>query len=156
MARWELSWQSGPQVVEIPDGNLAGLVARPDIPPLADPIAATLAAVDAPIGCPPLGDLARPGQRVAVLVTDWHDTIFGVEGRVGPALLDRLNAAGVPDDHITVVHAAGMHGHHRGRQKIGDEVIGRVNYREHDPMNEPTSPSWAAPSRARRSGSTGR
>ena len=136
MARWEVAWQSGPQVIDIPDRNLAGLVERPEIPPLADPVAAVMAAVDAPLGCPPLDELARPGQRVALLVTDWHDSIFGVEGKVGLALLDRLNARGIPDDHITVVHAAGMHGHHRGREKVGEAIIGRVRYLEHNPIDE--------------------
>lgn len=136
MARWDIAWQSGPQVVEIPDRNLIGLIEQPDLPRPADPIAATLAAVDAPLGCPPLAELAQPGQRVALLVTDWHDAIFGIEGKVGPALLDRLNAAGIPDDRITVVHAAGMHGHHRGREKVGEAIIGRVRYLEHDPLDE--------------------
>ena len=136
MARWQLVWANGPQVVEIPDDNLAMVIERRELPPLADPVAATLAAVDAPLGCPPLAELARPGDRVALLVTDWHDELFGVKGRVGPALLDRLNAAGVRDEDVTVVHGAGMHGHHRGRQKVGDEVLGRVRYIEHDPLDE--------------------
>lgn len=136
MARWELAWSSGPQVIDIPDSSLAQVVERPELPPLADPVVATLAAIDAPLGSPPLGELARPDDRVALLVTDWHDALFGTDGRVGPALLDRLNSAGVPDAAITVVHAAGMHGHHRGRQKIGDEVLGRVRYVEHDPLDE--------------------
>ena len=136
MARWDVTWESGPQAVEIPDRNLAGLIERPEIPRPADPVAETLAAIDAPLGCPPPGELARPGQRVALLVTDWHDALFGVEGGVGPALLDRLNAAGVPDERITVVHAAGMHGHHRGRQKVGEAITGRVRYIEHNPLDE--------------------
>ncbi|MCC6626933.1 MAG: DUF2088 domain-containing protein [Chloroflexi bacterium] len=136
MARWELTWANGPLTVEVPDANLIGLIEQRDIPPLADPVAATLAAIDAPLGCPPLAELARPGQRVALLVTDWHDTIFGVGGGVGLALLDRLNAAGIPDDHITVVHAAGMHGHGRGREKVGAAILGRVRYLEHNPLDE--------------------
>src|SRR5262245_18641482 len=126
MARWELTWQGGPQVVDVPDRNLIGLIERPEIAPPADPVAATLAAVDAPLGCPPLAELARPGQRAALLVTDWHAALFGVEGGVGLALLDRLNAAGIPDERITVVHAAGMHGHHRAREKVGPAILGRV------------------------------
>jgi hypothetical protein len=136
MARWEVAWPSGPQVIEIADRNLAGVLERPAIPPIADPVAATLAAIDAPLGSPPLAELARPGMRVALLVTDWHDSIFGVEGKVGLALLDRLNAAGIPDDHITVLHGAGMHGHHRARQKVGAAIIGRVRYLEHNPLDE--------------------
>jgi nickel-dependent lactate racemase len=136
MARWEVTWERGPQAIEIPDRNIAGLIERPEIPPIADPVAATLAAIDAPIGCPPLAELARPGQRAALLVTDWHDAIFGVDGGVGLALLDRLNASGIPDERITVVHAAGMHGHQRGRQKVGEAITGRVRYVEHNPLDE--------------------
>jgi hypothetical protein len=44
----------------------------------------------------------RPGMRIAVLLTDVHDAMFGARDRVGPWLFDYLNAAGVPDDHIVV------------------------------------------------------
>lgn len=136
MSRWEVGWANGPQVIDIPDRNLAGILEAPEVPPVADPVAATLAAVDAPFGSPPLGELARPGQRVALLVTDWHDTIFGEEGKVGQALIDRLNASGIPDQQITIVHAAGMHGHHGGRRKIGPDLLRRVAYIEHNPLEE--------------------
>ena len=136
MARWELTWEQGPQVVDIPDDNLAGLIERPEIPPIADPIVAVMAAVDEPLGCQPLLEMAQPGQRVAFLVSDWHDTIFGSEGKVGPALMNRLNDRGIPDDHITVIHAAGLHGHPRAREKLGDEVTTRARYIEHNPLDD--------------------
>jgi hypothetical protein len=42
----------------------------------------------------------------------------------------------VPDDHITLIHAAGMHGHHRGRVKLGEALLQRLRYVEHNPLDE--------------------
>ena len=44
-----------------------------------------------------------------------------------------MNAAGVSDEHITVLHAAGMHGHAGAREKLGRSWLHRVRYVEHHP-----------------------
>jgi hypothetical protein len=93
-------------------------------------------AIDTPIGSPPLRDLVRPGMRIAILLTDVHDSIFGTRDRVGPMLLDYLNAAGVPDQNVSVIHAAGLHGHADAIQRVGREVLDRVHYLEHDPLDD--------------------
>ncbi len=78
---------------------------------------AYLSALDHPIDCPPLKEVVKPGQKVAVMVSDitraWQrnaDTL--------PLLLEYLNRAGVPDQNITVVIAVGAH-----RQNTEEEFI---------------------------------
>src|SRR5688572_17850840 len=131
---WTLDWRSGPLEVTVPERNLRQVVQSKQLPSLGAWTELVRAAIEAPIGSPPLRELVRPGMRVAVLLTDWHDAIFGARDRVGPMLLDYLNAAGVPDDRILLVHAAGLHGHADATERIGPEVLGRVRYHEHNPL----------------------
>ncbi|MBI2942474.1 MAG: DUF2088 domain-containing protein [Chloroflexi bacterium] len=146
MATWTLQWPSGPLVIDLPATNLRQVVWRRDTPRLGEPVDRVLHAIEHPIGSPPLRDLVRPGMRVSVLITDVHDQLFNTSG-VGHALLDHLNRCGIPDRDITLIHAAGLHGHHRAKQKLGDELLGRVTYHEHDPTDE-TSLRFSGATRA--------
>ncbi|GEM_PF-953336 len=134
MATRTLDWRRGPLSISLPDEQTRVLT-KPDLPMLGTPVELVERALADPIGCPRLEQMARPGDRVALLVTDMQDTVFGQQG-VGLYLLNRLNAAGVPDERITLVHAAGMHGHPGARAKIGEAILQRVRYLEHDPMDE--------------------
>ena len=58
---------------------------------------------------------------------------MGPPHNIGPYLLNQCNAAGVPDEHITVLHAAGMHGHAGAIEKLGKGWLHRVRYVEHHP-----------------------
>ena len=56
-----------------------------------------------------------------------------------PSVLDRLNAAGAADDHITIVTASGMHDpmdDDRMIAKVGLEAFRRVRCISHDGGNE--------------------
>ncbi|HEX5417879.1 MAG TPA: lactate racemase domain-containing protein [Chloroflexota bacterium] len=135
MPSWTLDWQRGPVEVSVPDANLQTVIRAPALPTLGTPEELVTRALDHPIGCPPLEQQITPGSRVAVLVSDMHDRLFGT-GDLERAVLDRLNRRGISDEQITLVHAAGLHGHHGGRSKIGERVLGRVRYVEHDPLDE--------------------
>jgi len=132
---WTLDWKRGPLSIELPQANRQFAITTPVLPNLGPPTELVARALDGPIGCPPLGDQVRPGDRVAVLVTDMHDRIFGNEG-VGDLILDRLNAAGVPDREILLVHAAGLHGHAGARSRVGEPMLQRVRYVEHNPLDD--------------------
>jgi nickel-dependent lactate racemase len=136
MPRWTLGWKSRPLEVELPDDSSVSVIERRDLPTLGTPLELVRKAIERPIGCPPLAESVRAGDRVALLVTDTHDRPVGQEG-VGDYLLDQLNRAGVPDRNVTLIHAAGLHGHPGARGRIGAALIGRVGcYLEHDPLDE--------------------
>lgn len=135
MATWTLDWQRGPLPIEIPDANLQTRIEPRELPSLGTPVELVARALDQPIGCPRLEEMVQPGDRVALLVTDVHDRIVGGEG-VGDLILDRLNARGVPDENVTLIHAAGLHGHAGGRSRLGEQILSRVRYVEHDPLDE--------------------
>lgn len=71
------------------------------------------AALDHPLDLQPLAQWDLRGKRVAIMVDDWGRPTPC--GDFLPSVLDRLNAAGAADDHITIVTASGMHDPHGRR-----------------------------------------
>ena len=136
MATFQIPWTDGQMSLNVPDRNIGAVISPPDLPVLGTPIDLVKQALEKPIGCPPLKDAVKPTDHVAFLITDTMDNHMGPPQNIGPYLLNQLNATGVPDNHITVVHAAGMHGHARAAQKLGEEWLQRVRYVEHHPSKE--------------------
>jgi hypothetical protein len=136
MATFSVNWKNGPVAMDIPDRNIQAVVAPPELSASDEPAALVRRALDRPIGCPPLEEAIKPGDQVALLVTDTRDALLGPPHNLGPYLVDRLNACGVPDRHISLIHAAGMHGHAGARQRIGDWWINRIRYVEHHPWKD--------------------
>ncbi len=86
-----------------------------------------------PIDAPSLETLARGCRRVAIAIDDI--TRPTPTDRVLPALLDRLGAAGVRDEQVTVIIATGAHRPATARDlqlKLGS-VYARVRGISHDP-----------------------
>ena len=132
-------------VIEIPYGERrtisaevpAGLVTftgEMDTLPEVEDFAATLRArLRAPIGTPPLAELAAGRQKVVVLVEDATRTT--PVHRILPVLFDELNAAGVSDDHIEILTAPGTHRLMTDDEilaKVGEEALRRVRISQHD------------------------
>jgi lactate racemase len=89
-------------------------------------------ALENPIGTQPLEVLARSGMKIALLFDDMqratpaHCAI--------PAILNRLNKAGVTDDRVTAICARGSHPSPSPEQiakKIGQEALQRLQGRIH-------------------------
>jgi nickel-dependent lactate racemase len=122
-----LPWAEGERRLDIPADNITAEILFTDLPPVADAAAAFRKALDEPIGTPPLRDLVRPGDRVALLTGDrMTDRMLGSRDGLGHVLLDYLNAAGVPDRDVTLVFAPGTHPHRNADEKLGPALIGRV------------------------------
>lgn len=106
--------------------------------PLREPLAAMREALDAPIGCAPLREVVRPGQRVAVSVCD--GTRAQPRELMLRALLDHLDGILAPED-LTVLVATGTH---RGnteselRAMLGDEVVDQCRVVNHDARDDST------------------
>lgn len=108
-------------------------------PPLADLPAAFREALARPIDAPPLAELVRPGERVAVVVSD-VTRLWQQNDRTLPVLIDTLAAAGVPDDRITVIVAVGGHrlnSREEHRAICGESACRRVRVLNHDAFDAP-------------------
>jgi lactate racemase len=89
-------------------------------------------ALDNPIGTPRLEQLARAGMKATVLFDDMQRATPAYAAF--PAILNRLNKAGVPDERITAICARGTHPSPSPEQinkKVGPEVIQRLSGRIH-------------------------
>ncbi len=109
-----------------------------EYPPIADPVVAVKKALAQPIDAPPLREVVRPSEKVVITVSDitraWQrmDLIL-------PTILDELNAAGVPDENITVLIVVGGHrqnSEEEFRVLCGEEVCHRVRVLNHDAWDE--------------------
>ena len=93
-------------------------------------------ALDSPLGAPPLDVLAAGRRRAVVAVDD-----ITRPTRTAPIIsriVDRLLAAGMPADAITVLVATGAHAAATAddiRLKVG-EAAARVQVRSHDPVHD--------------------
>jgi nickel-dependent lactate racemase len=91
----------------IPDQNYLGSAEPPRLPPAKDPGAELRRALAAPIGSPPLAELARGKKRITIAVTDL--TRYCPDEMVADALLDELARAGLPPSAVTFVMGLGSH-----------------------------------------------
>jgi nickel-dependent lactate racemase len=94
-------------VLDLPDGFRYHVLEARSAIPLADPAAAIEHALDAPVGCPPLAELARGKKSAAISVCDI--TRPAPNRHVLPPLLARVQAAGIPREAITILIATGLH-----------------------------------------------
>ena len=125
----------GSQVIlaELPSARIGSILYPPPGPPVVPPGQAVGQALAEPVDSPPLSECVRPGDRVVVLVSDI--TRATRTDQFLPQVLDGLNRGGVPDRHIRVVFANGLHrGHRPGewRRVVGDEALARVALADHD------------------------
>ncbi|MEW6553708.1 MAG: nickel-dependent lactate racemase [Actinomycetota bacterium] len=98
----------GEQAFEVPDHLYLGTVEGVAVEPLPDLERALEEALAHPIASPPLAELVRPGDKVAVACPD-HHRLWVQARRWMPLVVRALNRAGVPDRDITVIIANGTH-----------------------------------------------
>jgi nickel-dependent lactate racemase len=122
--------------VELPDANLIGVLGLTPALALADPTAATEAALAAPIGTMPLSELAK-GRRDAVIVI--CDITRPVPNSILlPPVLRTLEAAGIAQSEITILIATGTHRPNFGAELdalVGSEIAGRCRIVNHECKN---------------------
>jgi len=119
--------------VSIPDGFRTQLIMSHTARALDDEQASLNAALDAPIGCPPLAVLAAGKKTAAISVCDI--TRPAPNSRTLPPILDRLHRAGIPVEGITILIATGLH---RGATEdeivtiVGPEIAAKYSIVSHD------------------------
>jgi nickel-dependent lactate racemase len=128
-----LAYGQGHLPVELPDGRTT-VIEPAHTPGLADERAAVLAAIDQPIGAPPLRDWIKPAHRVCILFTDI--TRATPNERLIPWLLDQL--AHVPRENITLLNQLGTHRPNTRaelEQMLTPAVVRNYRVLNHEPEN---------------------
>jgi len=102
-----------------PDWEVAGVLSpRPQVP-VPDVAAEVRRALAESIGSPGLGQVARAGTRVAIVIDDGsRPTPISL---ILPSVVEALAVGGVARSDITLVTALGLH-----RPMTGEEVAGRI------------------------------
>jgi nickel-dependent lactate racemase len=121
----------------IPTRNFLGYIEPKENPGVEDPKAEIERALSQPIGTPKLSEIAKAGDKVAIVVDD--------RTRATPShlmivpLVDELNKAGVKDEDITVIFGCGTHHPvppEEMEKLVGKEALERVKTINHDHLAE--------------------
>ncbi|HOG45661.1 MAG TPA: nickel-dependent lactate racemase [Anaerolineae bacterium] len=129
-----LPWGSEQLAATLPEGwHLAGVMAPSALPAVADPQAEAARSLQAPIGLPPLSQLARPGMKVALVIDD-DSRPTPVRLLLAPVLAE-LERAGVALEQVTVIPALGVHramAEDELARRIGPAWLPRLRWTSHD------------------------
>ena len=93
--------------VRIPARNLLGSVEPKEMEGVSDPLAEIRRALKEPFGSKLLNELAKKGQKVAIVVDD-HTRDAPSELMILP-VLEELNSVGITDNDITIIFGCGTH-----------------------------------------------
>lgn len=109
MARKEYAFKYGRGEIRflLDPARVKGELRIREFPPLPDPKTAILEALENPLGSPPFRQIVKPGQTVGFIVND--PTRVANSEFFMPLLIDEMNRAGVPDERMFVIFAAGAH-----------------------------------------------
>ena len=132
--RIELGFGAGTQTLEFPDKNLLGVLMPNEVERGLTGEAEVRRALKEPIGAPPLREVAKPGEKIAVITSDITRPLPSY--KVLPALLDELYAAGVKPEDVTLVFALGSHRCHTAeeqRKLAGDRAYSEIRCVDSDP-----------------------
>jgi len=121
--------------LEVPDHIPVQWVESRKMTPVPDVERAVEDALQRPIKSPRLRDLVKPGQKVALIVTDITRKL--PEEIIVPLLIKELEAGGIRKRDVTAVVATGTHRSNTPeelREKFG-EVVDEITFVNHDPWN---------------------
>ena len=136
MKKYQLPYGNGFQEVTLPEEKVLYDIHGNKADVLEDITAATLAAVRCPIASQPLQQVVRKGDKVAVIVSDVTRLVRTAEFL--PVIISEINAAGVPDEDITIIVATGTHRAHTHDEDIavcGKDIVKRIKIHQHDSRN---------------------
>jgi lactate racemase len=102
--------------VELPDERVVGPLGIRAAEPVANVDARVRELLAAPIGTPPLAELARGRKSACILICDITRPV--PNSVLLPPILETIEAAGIPRDRILILIATGLH-----RPNEGDELV---------------------------------
>jgi len=132
MTTIEIPFDGKPLAFDVPDENLIEVMSPAPSAPVTDLDGNIGKALDHPIGQVPLKNWVKPTDRV-ILVSDDNTRLTPVD-RIIPALLRRLNTAGIPDRQISCVMALGTHRYMTDEEmaaKVSPDVFDRIEVFNH-------------------------
>jgi nickel-dependent lactate racemase len=129
----ELLYGRQPLRVRLPAGCEPTIIEKPVMPVADDPAEHIAAALARPVGAPPIAELARGASSACILVCDITRPV--PNALFLRPLIERLGAAGIALEQITVLVATGLHRPNEGAELaelIGDPwVLERVRVVNH-------------------------
>ena len=137
MVEQAVPYGTGTLAFSLPRGRLASRLEPLAPGPRRSPSELLAAALQRPIGSPPLREIAS-GRRSAAILIPGKARVAGTRDYVA-ALIAELNAAGVPDAGIEVYLADGTHEQHLERDiqaLLGEGLAARVRCLGHDCREE--------------------
>jgi len=132
--RIEFGYGSGVQSVEVPEKNLIGILEANPVAHAHRGTEAVSIALAKPIGAPLLREKAKPGQKIAIVVSDISRPVPTAE--LLPPVLEELRYAGCRAEDVTIVFALGSHRHHteeEQRKLVGESVYAQYRCVDSDP-----------------------
>ena len=106
----QFGFGTGYQEVEFPQENLLEILNANEVSASLTGSDEVVRALNHPIGAPKIEEVIRPGEKIAIITSDI--TRPCPTWQMMPPLLDRLYAAGVKPEDITLVFALGSHRPH--------------------------------------------
>jgi lactate racemase len=137
---YEIPFAAGTMRFTLPSGMTGTVVRSHELPPL-EPWRAIHDALRQPLGTPTLDQLAGPGNRICIAVTD--ATRACPDNLLVPPLCLALERAGVAKEDITILVATGLHRDSTPDEKadkLGAEIAQRYTILDHDARD----PAWLA------------
>ena len=132
----EFGFGAGIQTVDVPDGNLMGILRAGEVDPPASEQEELLRALRHPIGSPRLGEIVKSGEKIAVITSDITRPMPTY--KVMPLLLEELYAAGIRREDITLVFALGSHRKHTPEEQkklAGEQAWSEIACVDSDPAD---------------------
>jgi len=120
----DLLYGRGKLAVTFPDELRITTIRKNPMPVALDPAGALARAFQAPVGRPPLRELARGRRNACILICDITRPV--PHGRLLPGLVEELAAAGIDRKDILILVATGLHRPNEGaelREVIGSDAV---------------------------------
>ncbi|MDE7054488.1 MAG: nickel-dependent lactate racemase [Oscillospiraceae bacterium] len=127
---------AGTQEAEVPEKNLLSVLHANEVALHLTGEAEVRRALENPIGTPRLGEVVRPGEKIAVITSDITRPMPTYQ--VMPAMLDELWGAGVKPEDVALVFALGSHRKHTPEEQkklAGDRAWGEIKCVDSDPLD---------------------
>lgn len=134
---FSLSYHRKKVGISIPLKNIASVISPPKLSPLQDLPQAIARVLDRPKEQHSLDTILQSGDKSVIIVSDL--TRYTGAHLFLPHLINRMNKKGIPDNHIAIVFALGIHRPMTLEEQIrivGKEVASRVHLENHDPKNQ--------------------